>query len=322
MQLMAPGCHHRRMARRDWIQFGVLASLWGASYLFIKVALEDVSPAVVVFARTALAALVLLPFALRSQALAGLRGRLGAIVVLALVQVAAPFMLISAGEEHISSSLAGILVATAPIFTFLLAIRLDQHERVHGIGLFGVFLGLAGVVLLLGVDAGGGTAALAGGLLVVLASLGYALGSFYLKRRLTDVQPLGVAAGAMAASAFMALPFAAATFPREAPALEALGSLAALGVLGTGLSFVIFYTLIARVGPGKASLVAYVAPGFAVVYGVVLLGESFGPATFAGLVMIVGGSWLAAERRLPWQPRPDARVVSAPGARAPVTENA
>lgn len=306
------------MNRRDWIQFGVLASMWGASYLFIKVALEDVSPAMVVFARTALAALVLVPFALRSNALEGLDGRLWQIASLALVQVAGPFMLISAGEEHISSSLAGILVATAPIFTFLLAIRLDQDERVHGVGLVGVFVGIAGVVLLLGVDAGGGTAALVGGLLVVLASLGYALGSFYLKRRFKGAQPLGIVTATMAVSALMALPFAAATAPGAAPSLDAAGSLAALGVLGTGLSFVIFYTLIARVGPGKASLVAYVAPGFAVVYGVVLLGESFGPATLAGLVMIVGGSWLAAEGRLPWRGRARTRSPSGP----PVTESA
>lgn len=296
------------VTRRDWMQFGALSAMWGASYLFIKVALEDVSPGMVVFARTALAALVLVPFAARSEALAGLRGRLWPIIVLAFVQVAAPFMLISVGEEHISSSLAGILVATAPIFTFLLAIRLDQDERVHGVGLFGVLLGIAGVVLLLGVDAGGGTAALVGGLLVVLASLGYALGSFYLKRRFRDVRPIGIVTATMAASALMALPFAAATFPADAPSLDAVGSLAALGALGTGLSFVLFYTLIARVGPGKASLVAYVAPGFAVLYGVVLLDESFGLTTLAGLVMIVGGSWLAAEGRLPWQPRKPARV--------------
>ena len=294
------------MERRDWIQFSALAAMWGASYLFIKVALEDVSPGMVVFVRTALAALVLLPFALRAGALSGLRERAWPIAVLALVQVAGPFMAISAGEEHISSSLAGILVATAPIFTFLLAIRLDEEERVHGVGLFGVALGIGGVVLLLGVDAGGGTAVLLGGLLVVLAGLGYALGSFYLKRRFRDVQPLGIVTAAMAASAVMALPFAALTVPDEVPGLDAVGSLAALGVLGTGVSFVIFYTLIARIGPGKTSLVAYVAPGFAVLYGVALLGEGFGPATLAGLVMIVGGSWLAAEGRLPWQPSPQA----------------
>jgi len=292
------------MSRRSWIQFGFLAAFWGASYLFIKVALDDVfEPPMIVFLRTALAALVLVPFALKSGALGELRSRVGVVAFLALLQVAAPFMLISFGQEHISSSLAGILVATAPIFTFLLAIWISQEERAHGVGLAGVGLGIVGVVLLLGIDAGGGAAALAGGLMVVLASLGYALGAYYLKRNLSGIEPTAIVAATMAASALIAAPFAAFYVPSSAPSVEAVASLAALGVLGTGVSFVLFYSLIATVGPAKASLVAYIAPGFAVVYGVVLLDESFTLATAAGLLLIVGGSWLAAEGRLPWQPK-------------------
>lgn len=281
--------------------FGTLAATWGASYLFIKVAIDDVfSPAQVVFVRTALAALVLLPLASRRGGLGALHGRAGMIATLALVQVAAPFMLISFGEEHIATSLAGILVAMAPIFTFVLAIFISREERAQGIGLVGVVLGIAGVVLLLGVDTGGGTEALLGGLMVVVASLGYALGAFYLKRNLSDVEPVPVVTGTMTASALMAMPFALAfDLPSAAPGLDAVGALLALGVLGTGLSFVLFYTLIGSLGPAKASLVAYVAPGFAVIYGVVLLGESFKVTTLLGLIMIVGGSWLAAEGRVP-----------------------
>lgn len=300
------------MSRRSWIQFLALAALWGASYLFIKVALEDVSPGVVVFARTALAALVLLPFAIRSGALGSLRGRTRTVAILALIQVTAPFLLITAGERELSSSLTGILVATAPIFTFLLAIRLEREERAQGVGIAGVVLGIAGVALLLGIDAGGGTAALVGGLMVVLASLGYALGAFYLRRNLSDAQPIGVVAGAMGASALMMLPLALATFPGALPDAETFGSLLALGVLGTGVSFVLFYTLIAEIGPTRSSLVAYVAPGFSVIYGVVLLDESFTAATAAGLVLIVSGSWLAAEGRLPWQPKRAVRVPAPP----------
>ena len=307
------------MTRRDWIRFSVLAAVWGASYLFIKVALEDdLAPAVIVFARTALAALVLLPFALGRGGLAAVRERPWPLVLLAAVQVAAPFMLISAGEQHLSSSLTGILVATAPIFTFLLAIRLDQEERARGVGVLGVFLGIAGVVVLLGVDAGGGTAALVGGLLVILASLGYALGSFLLKRRFADVEPISLVTATMGMSALMTLPLAALAFPSHGPSLEAVGSLAALGALGTGVAFVLFYGLLVDIGPGRASLVAYVAPGFAVIYGVALLDEGFGVVSLAGLVMIVAGSWLAAEGRLPWQPR--VARARAPRGAQPVTE--
>ena len=300
------------MTRRSWIQFFALAALWGASYLFIKVALEDVSPGVVVFARTALASLVLLPFAIRSGALNALRGRARTVAILGLLQVAAPFLLITAGERELSSSLTGILVATAPIFTFLLAIRLEREERAQGVGIVGVALGIAGVALLLGIDAGGGTAALVGGLMVVLASLGYALGAFYLRRNLSDAEPIGVVTSAMGASALMMLPLALLTFPSSLPDLETFGSLLALGVLGTGVSFLLFYTLIAEVGPTRSSLVAYVAPGFSVVYGVILLDESFTAATAAGLVLIIGGSWLAAEARLPWQPKRVVRVAAPP----------
>jgi drug/metabolite transporter (DMT)-like permease len=289
------------MSRRSWTLFGLLAAFWGASYLFIKVSLEDdIAPQFIVFVRTALAAVVLLPLAHARGALAGLRGQLGAIAILAAIQVAGPFVLITVGEQHLPSALTGILVATTPIFTFLLAFALEGEERAGGLSMAGVVIGLSGVALLLGVDAGGGTAALIGGLMVVLASFGYALGSWFLKRRIAGVQPLGVVAGTMAASALMVLPFAGVDPPTSVPGIDAIGSLAALGLLGTGVSFVIFYTLIGTEGPAKASLVAYVAPGFSVVYGVTLLDESFSVSTAAGLVLIVGGSWLAAEARLPW----------------------
>jgi drug/metabolite transporter (DMT)-like permease len=284
--------------RRSWFLLGVLASLWGASYLFIKLGLEDLSPYWVVFGRTALAAAILLPFALRRGALDGISERVGAVAVLALVQIAAPFVLISAGEQEIASSLAGILVASAPVFTALFAIWLDDEERSSGLSLVGIVLGIVGVALLLGVDVGGGTGALLGGLAVVLASMGYALGNFHLKRRFAGVQPLGVVTAAMAASALMVAPAALLTMPDSFPDAGSIAAVAALGVAGTGIAFVIYYTLVATVGPAKASIVAYIAPGFAVVYGVVLLDERFTLGTLAGLVLILAGSWLAAEGRL------------------------
>jgi drug/metabolite transporter (DMT)-like permease len=268
--------------------------------MFIKIGLEHGLPApAIVFWRTALAAAVLLPVALRLGALTSLRSKIVPVIVLALVQVAAPFLLITFGERHISSSLAGILVATAPIFTFLLAFAIDHEERAGAVGLIGVGAGIAGVALLLGVDTSGTTAALVGGLMVVLASLGYALGSYYLKREFQATQPVGVVAATMMASAALTAPFAALDLPAHAPGGGAIAAVSALGVVGTGIAFVIYYELIGTVGPAKASLVAYVAPGFAVMYGVLLLGEKFTLATAAGLVLIIVGSWLAAEGRLP-----------------------
>jgi drug/metabolite transporter (DMT)-like permease len=283
------------VSSRHWTLLLFLASLWGASYLFIKIGLEDLPPAAVVFGRTLLAAAVLLPFAAYTGALKGLSQSWKVIAALAAVQVAGPFLLISAGEKEISSSLAGILVAAAPIFTALLAIKLDDAERVHGWNLVGVGIGIVGVALLLGLDTGGGSGAIIGGLFVVVASLGYALGSFLLKKRLSQRAPVGISGLAMAFSAAMTLPFVLINPPDAMPGAGSLAAVGALGVFGTGVAFGLFYTMIAQVGPTKASLVAYIAPGFAVVYGVFLRDESFTAATAVGLLLIVGGSYLAAQ---------------------------
>ena len=276
----------------------VLAALWGASYMFIKVSIDDVSPIVVVWVRLVLAALVLLPIAHSRGALSGLRPQLPVIAMLALVQVLAPFLLITFGEKHIPSSLAGILVASAPIFTALLAFRLDREELATGWRLVGVLLGIVGVGLLFGVDLTGDSAALLCGLMILLASFGYAIGPLQMKRRLQGVPPVATAAATMTIAALVLTPAVPFAIPGHAPGLDTIGSLLALGAGGTGFAFLIFYTLIAEVGPGRATVVAYIAPGFSVVYGVVLLGERFTFGTAAGLVLILGGSWLAATGRI------------------------
>jgi drug/metabolite transporter (DMT)-like permease len=280
--------------RRAWIQMSVLAALWGASYMFIKVALDDVSAFVVVWVRLVLAALVLLPIAHRRGALAELRPHMSTGLFLSIVQVAAPFLLITFGEKHIASALAGILVASAPIFTALLAFRLDRAELATGWRLVGIMVGIVGVVLLFGVDLSGDSAALLGGLMVLLASLGYAIGPFEMKRKLQGVQPVGIAAATMSVAALLLTPVIPFVWPTQAPGIDTVASLLVLGAGGTGVAFLIFYTLIAEVGPGRATVVAYIAPAFSVAYGVVLLDETFTAGTAAGLLLILGGSWLAA----------------------------
>jgi drug/metabolite transporter (DMT)-like permease len=292
------------MNRRSWLLMALLAGLWGASYLFIKVALDDgMPPLFIVFARIALGAVVLVPLALRAGALQALRGLTGAIVFMAVVQVVVPFLLITYGERHIASSLAGILVSAAPIFTALIAVRYDDDERPHGIAIAGVVMGIVGVVLLFGVDLSGDATALAGGLMVLLASVGYAVGSLYLKHRLRGVPAVGIAASTMVAGALVLAPFVFSALPPHAPSLKAGASLLALGAGGTGVAFAIYYTLITEIGPGRASLVAYIAPGFAVLYGVTLLSEPLTAGALLGLVLILAGSWIAAEGRLPGQAR-------------------
>ena len=282
------------MDRRAWALLLTLGAIWGASYLFIKIGLRDLSPGMVAWLRVLFAAVVLIPLAARGSGMAGLRGMLWTLVLLAAIQAAGPFMLIALGEQEISSSLAGILVSSAPLFTALLAIWVDQEERSTGLRLAGIGLGFGGVVVLLGVDLSGSEAALLGGGAIVLAALGYAIGGFIVKRRLADAEPLSIAAAVMAASTILLAPVGLATLPGSSPGLGPLAAVAALGLVGTGVAFAIFYSLIGMVGPARTFIVTYIAPAFAVGYGAWFLDERVTVATIAGLALIVGGSWLAA----------------------------
>jgi drug/metabolite transporter (DMT)-like permease len=307
------------MSRRSVVLLLLLSAFWGASYLFIKVALDDgVTPWAVVSIRTALAALVLVPLAIQRGVLSSLRGRLGPIVVLSLVQVAGPLTLIALGEERISSSLTGILVASAPIFTFLLAFALTGEQRASVGSLAGVAIGIVGVGMLLGVDAGGGAEALVGGLFVISAAFGYAVAAWHLKRNLVGVEPVATVAGSQAVAALVTLPLGLTHVPDATPGLEAIASLFVLGVFCTGIAFVIFHSLVASDGPARASLVGYIAPVFSIFYGVMLLDESFTVTTAAGLVLILGGSWLAAGGELPARGRDVAPAREPHGGPEPV----
>jgi drug/metabolite transporter (DMT)-like permease len=277
----------------------LLAALWGASYAFIKVALEDVSPTFLVAVRIALGAAVLAPIAAARGAFAPARRHLGPLALVAAVQTGGPFLLIAVGETRIPSALAGILVASAPIFTTLLAAAFVPAERLTRLGVGGIALGMVGIVLLFGVDLGDSTDALVGGLLVLLAGLGYAVGALVVRAHLREVPPLGVAAGVMALATLAMVPTVPFALPAQAPGLDTVASLLVLGAGGTGVAFLIFYTLNAEVGPSRASVVAYVAPVFSVLYGVALLDEPFGLGAGLGLVLILAGSWLAADGRLP-----------------------
>jgi drug/metabolite transporter (DMT)-like permease len=301
------------MDRRSWLMLLALAAIWGASYMFIKIAVRDLSPAMVAWSRIALAAIVLVGLAWARGALGGLRGMLPVVTLLGVVQIGGPFLLISAGEEEISSSLAGILVTSTPLFTALLAVWVDHEERSQGLRLAGVLLGVIGVAVLLGVDLGGSGNELLGGIAVVLAGLGYAIGALVVKRRLSGAPPLGVAAWVMVAATMLLTPFALATLPPSTPGLGPIASVVVLGVVGTGVAFAIFYNLLARVGPARTWVLTYLAPAFAVVYGAVLLDETITAVTLGGLALILAGSWLAAEGRLPTR-------ASAPARRRAPTE--
>jgi drug/metabolite transporter (DMT)-like permease len=284
------------MSNRALLLVAAVAFLWGIPYLFIAVAVEEVSPAIVALGRTALAAAVLLPFAVAAGALRGLRERVGWLVVLAATQMAGPFLLLGFAEERISSSLTGILVSATPLLVAVLALGIDRTESASGSRLVGLGVGLVGVALLLGLDVGREAGAVIGALAALGTALGYAVSALLLKARFSGYDGRGVTGLTTAIAALLLLPAALATFPGSMPSGDALGSLVVLGIASTAGGFLLFFRLQVEVGPGRASVVAYLAPGIAVVLGVAFLGDPFGASTVAGLALILLGSLLAGRR--------------------------
>jgi len=290
------------VAPRHAGMLGFLAALWGASYLLIKYALEDFSPAFVVFGRTLLAACALL-LAVRLQgpgarrALRATLRRPGMALLLGALAIALPFLLITFGELEVPSGLTAVLLSPAPLFVALFAPLLDRSELLGRVQALGAIVALAGVALLVGVESVATLGELLGALAVVAAAASYALSSFVVKNQYTGVPPTVTSAVAVGAAALLSAPFAAVSPPHHAPGLRALLAVGGLGLGGTALAFIVFYRLIAELGAGRASLVTYLAPAFALAYGSVLLDETITPATIVGIVLILGGVALAAKPR-------------------------
>jgi drug/metabolite transporter (DMT)-like permease len=288
------------MSTRGWIGFAAMSVVWGVPYLFIKIAVDGgVSPGFVAWVRVTLAAAILVTLAWRAGTLGSVRGRGRWLAVYAAFEIAVPFPLIAVGEQHVASSLAAILVASVPLFIAVLAIRLDPAERASGIRLVGLVVGLAGVVVLMGIDVGGRRDELLGAGAVLIAALGYSVGPFVIKQKLADLDPRATMGASLAIGAVMLTPFAVTAPPSETPDTDALVSLLVLGVVCTALAFVIFSALIVEIGPGRALVITYVNPVVAVALGVAVLGERPGAGAVAGLLLIIAGSWLSTDGRLP-----------------------
>jgi drug/metabolite transporter (DMT)-like permease len=287
------------MAPRHAALLAALAAIWGGSYLLIKYALEDLEAPVIVWARTAIAALVLLaalgPAA--RGALADMRSRPGSAALLGCVAVALPFTLITLGEHTVPSGLTAVLIAPASLFVALFAPFLDPAEGIDRRQGAGMVMGLAGVALVVGVEAVQTVGELLGALAMVAAAACYALSGFVVRgryRRLTSVQTSFVS---ISTASLMTLPAAVATAPHPLPGLRAAAAVLFLGAVGTALAFVIFYKLMVEIGPARASLVSYLAPGVALIYGALLLSEPITPAAVAGLALILAGVAVASRPR-------------------------
>ena len=275
-----------------------LSALWGASYLFIKVAVDEIEPIPMIELRLLLAGAVLLTFLVarmgRREAVAALRATGWGGVILGVINGAIPFTLIAWGEKYVDSGIAAIANASVPIFVALLAIRYLPGERVTGLRLVGVLLGLAGVGVLAGFHPEGGWWAVAGTLAVVVASLSYACSNLFTQRRFSTTAPLVTATSAVIWGAVVLLPLSLFQIPDQVPSAKALGSVAALGILGTAVASIILYRMLTTYGSSRTTLVTYLLPPFALFYGVTLLDERLTANAVLGLVLILGGVALGA----------------------------
>jgi len=288
------------MSARAWSGFAAVSVLWGIPYLFIRVAVDGgFSPVFLVWARLSLGAIVVVAMAGHAGVLASLRGRIRWLAIYAVIELVIPFPLIAAGERHIASSLAAIIVAAVPLIIALFALRFEPSERVDRRRLAGLLLGFAGVVALVGIDVVGRGDELLGAGAVLLAAVGYAAGPMILNRHLGELDPRAVTGGALVIAALVLTPAAPFVLPAHWPSAAALISLGVLVVFCTAAAFTIYAGLVSEIGPGRAAVITYVAPVLAVTLGVAVLGEHPGAGAIAGLLAILAGSWIATDGRLP-----------------------
>jgi drug/metabolite transporter (DMT)-like permease len=289
------------VSRKGWVLFAVMCLVWGIPYLFIKVAVGQVSVPVVVFARTAIGALILLPLAIRSARQGGrtqgggefdvLRRHWRPLVAFAALEIIIPWGLLSEAERKLPSSLAGLLIAAVPIISVVTARLTGGTERLSPRRWAGLVIGLAGVAVLAAPDLSGGSAVAV--VEVLLVALGYATAPLIAARKLADVPALPMTAACLSLGALVWLPPAIVTWPHQVPSGRALGALVALGVICTAFAFIVFLALIREAGTSRAMVFTYVNPAVAVAAGVAFLSEPFTVTIAASFALILAGSLLA-----------------------------
>lgn len=303
------------MTARGWFLFSLMGVVWGIPYLMIKVAVDDLSPSVVVFTRCAVGAALLLPFAIRSGGLIRtVRTHWLPLLAFACIEIIGPWFTLTDAERHLSSSTAGLLIAGVPIVGVLLSRFFGQAERLGARRITGLTLGLAGVtVLTLPHLTGGDARSLAE---VFLTVLGYATAPLIAARSLKNVPSLHLTAACLTLAALVYAPAAALTRPSSVPSPSVLAALAGLGVICTAVAFVAFLELIKEVGPTRSTVITYVNPAVAVAAGALFLNESLTPGIVLAFTLILAGSVLATAsagprrptRPVPWSTRQTSRA--------------
>jgi drug/metabolite transporter (DMT)-like permease len=290
------------MTRRGLVLFGLMSIIWGIPYLFIRVAVAEITPATLVLARTAIAAAILLPIALARVDLRPVLARWRWVVAFAAVEIAIPWVALGSAEQHLSSSLTGLLIAGVPLVGTALALATGGADRLSRAGLLGLLIGLVGVAAIVGGDyATSDPTAL---IQIAIVVVGYAVGPAILARRLGGLPTVGVMALSLALCAVVYMPIAAGQLPSALPSTNVIASIAILAVVCTAAAFLVFAALIDEIGPVRATVITYVNPAVAAVLGVLVLHENFSVAMAIGFALVILGSTLATRR---------AREVESPG---------
>ena len=274
--------------------FTLMAVIWGLPYLLIKVAVDDLSPAVVVSARTMLAFLLLAPIAIHRGALRPVLARWRWLVVFTTLEMGVPWLLLTNAEQHLPSGLTGLLVATVPLFGAVTALLLGDRTVLDPRRIAGLVLGIVGVGLLVGFGGDGGSIDLRSVVQVLLVAVCYATAPFIASRHLASVPTLGVVTLSVGLVAVAYLPAGLALRPDALPPAETIWAVIGLAVVCTAVAFIIFFALIDEVGPARATLITFANPAVAVTLGVVVLNESLTAGLIAGFPVVLLGCWLAS----------------------------
>ncbi len=299
------------MTRRAIVLFALMSVIWGIPYLFIRIAVDEISPATLVFARTTVGAAILLPIALLRVDLRPVLRRWRWVVAFAAVEIGGPWVLLGSAEQHVTSSLAGLLVAGVPLVGTVVAVTTGGRDRVGAKGVAGLLVGLAGVAAIAGVSVDGSDAAAV--VAIALVVVGYAVGPAILARRLDGLPSVGVMALSLTLCALVYAPFAVVQRPTTLPSAEALASIAILGIVCTAVAFLMFSELISEIGPVRATVITYVNPGVAALLGVAVLREPFSWGMAVGFGLVIVGSTLATRGpATPADPAGVARVDARP----------
>jgi drug/metabolite transporter (DMT)-like permease len=286
------------MNRRTWGLFLLVGLLWGVPYLFIKVAVRDFSPAVIVCGRTAIGALVLVPLAIANKSIMDAIRGWRFVLPYAIGEMVGPWFLITTAEKKISSGLAGLLIATVPIWSTIITSLYGDNSVWQRRRLFGIAIGFIGVVALVGIESITGNSSPLAIAFVVISAVLYAFSTIMVTTNLPNVSGLAINSVAMAFTAVIFLPFAIAQWPTTTITIASATSLIALGLFSTAAAFYYFFIVMAEIGPARASLVTYLNTAFAVLLGVAILGEPLTLGIAVGLPMVLIGSYFASRKRV------------------------